>query len=83
MGDHSQCSHNYLSKSWPIHQLDFQNSFLHGDLHEIIYMHQPMGFHDPYHPYYMCRLWKSLYGLKQAPCVWYQRFIDYVSTIEF
>ena len=72
-----------LSKSWPIHQLDVQNAFLHGDLHETVYMHQPLGFRDPQHPDYVCRLQKSLYGLKQAPHAWYQRFADYVSTIGF
>ena len=72
-----------LSKSWPIHQLDVQNAFLHGDLHETVYMHQPLGFRDPQHPDYVCRLRKSLYGLKQAPRAWYQRFADYVSTIGF
>jgi hypothetical protein len=72
-----------LSKSWPIHQLDVQNAFLHGDLHETVYMHQPLGFRDPHHPDYVCRLKKSLYGLKQAPRAWYQRFADYVATIGF
>ncbi|CAJ2647961.1 unnamed protein product [Trifolium pratense] len=72
-----------LSKSWPIHQLDVQNAFLHGDLHETVYMHQPLGFRDHQHPNYVCRLKKSLYGLKQAPRAWYQRFADYVATIGF
>jgi hypothetical protein len=72
-----------LSNSWPIHQLDVQNAFLHGNLHETVYMHQPMGFRDPVHPDYVCLLKKSLYGLKQAPRAWYQRFADYVSTIGF
>ncbi|XP_057424703.1 uncharacterized mitochondrial protein AtMg00810-like [Lotus japonicus] len=46
-------------------------------------MHQPLGFRDSNHPYYVCRLRKSLYGLMQAPRAWYQRFADYVSTIGF
>lgn len=72
-----------LSKSWPIHQLDVKNAFLHGNLNETVYMHQPMGFKDPTRPDHVCLLRKSLYGLKQAPRAWYQRFADFVATIGF
>ena len=56
-----------LSKSWSIHKLDVKNAFLHGHLTKTVYMHQPLGFCDPTHPYHVCLLRKSFYGLKKAP----------------
>ena len=56
-----------LSRSWPVHQLDVKNAFLHGTLSETVYCSQPTGFEDPAHPDYVCRLNRSLYCLKQPP----------------
>ena len=72
-----------LSKAWAIHQLDMKNAFLHGDLKETIYKHQPLGFWDLSHPDYVCLLKKLLYGLKQAPWAGYQWFANYVSCLGF
>ncbi|GJU72664.1 ribonuclease H-like domain-containing protein [Tanacetum coccineum] len=55
-----------ISRHWPVHQLDVKNAFLHGDLSEIVYMHQPPGFWDSAHPDYVYLLQRSHYGLKQG-----------------
>nr|GEY98281.1 copia protein [Tanacetum cinerariifolium] len=51
--------------------MDVKRSFLYGPLKEEVYVNQPDGFVDPYHPNKVYRLKKALYGLKQAPKAWY------------
>nr|GFB41167.1 hypothetical protein [Tanacetum cinerariifolium] len=47
--------------------MDVKTSFLYGPLKEEVYVNQPDGIVDPYHPDKFYRLKKALYGLKHAP----------------
>ena len=49
-----------------IEQMDVIMTFLHGELSEVIYMVQPLGFEDEDWAK-VCQLNKVLYGLKQSP----------------
>lgn len=71
------------AKNWPLHQPDVKNAFLHGDLKETVYMHQPPGFQDPTKPDHVCLLHRSLYGLKHALRAWYNRFATFAKRIGF
>lgn len=63
-----------------LEQLDVKTAFLHGELEEDIYMHQPEGFVVPGKEDYVCLLKRSLYGLKQSPRQWYKRFDSFMIT---
>nr|GEY97900.1 retrovirus-related Pol polyprotein from transposon TNT 1-94 [Tanacetum cinerariifolium] len=58
-------------KSFTVYQMDVKTTFLYDALKEEVYVNQPDGFVDPYHPDKVYRLKKALYGLKQAPKAWY------------
>ena len=49
-----------LSRSWPVHQLDVKNAFLHVTLSETVYCSQLAEFVDSSRPDIVCRLNKSL-----------------------
>nr|GEZ32684.1 copia protein [Tanacetum cinerariifolium] len=60
-------------KSFTVYQMDVKTAFLYGPLKEEVYINQPDGFIDPYHPDKVYRLKKALYGLKQTPRAWRNR----------
>nr|GEX78038.1 hypothetical protein [Tanacetum cinerariifolium] len=50
---------------------------------EEVYVNQPDGFVDPYHPNKVYRLKKTLYGLKQAPRAWYDELSTFLVSKGF
>nr|GEY56810.1 hypothetical protein [Tanacetum cinerariifolium] len=63
--------------------MDVKTSFLYGPLKEEVYVNQPDGFVDPYHPDKVYRLKKALYGLKQAPRAWYDELSNFLVSKGF
>jgi hypothetical protein len=58
-----------------------KNAFLHGELHEEVYMYPLPIYLVP--DGHVCRLRRSLYGLKQAPRAWFERFTSIVTIAGF
>jgi hypothetical protein len=54
------------------HQMDVKTAFLNGELDEVIFMDQPIGFMVKGQKCKVCRLNRSLYGLKQSSRQWYK-----------
>nr|GEV83101.1 Gag-Pol polyprotein [Tanacetum cinerariifolium] len=69
-------------KSFTVYQMDVKTAFLYGPLKEEVYVNQPDGFVDPYHPDKVYRLKKALYGLKQAPRAWYDELSKFLVSKE-
>nr|GFA12130.1 retrovirus-related Pol polyprotein from transposon TNT 1-94 [Tanacetum cinerariifolium] len=71
-----------------LHQFDrldmeVKTAFLYGPLKEKVYVNQPDGFVDPYHPDKVYRLKKALYGLKQAPRARYDELSNFLVSKGF
>ncbi|GJZ20321.1 retrovirus-related pol polyprotein from transposon TNT 1-94 [Tanacetum coccineum] len=70
-------------KSFPVYQMDVKTTFLYGSLKEEVYVNQPNGFVDQYHPDQVYRLKKALYGLKQSPRAWYDELSNFLVSKGF
>nr|GEY92998.1 retrovirus-related Pol polyprotein from transposon TNT 1-94 [Tanacetum cinerariifolium] len=70
-------------KSFIVYQMDIKTTFLYGPLKEEVYVNQPDGFVDPYHPDKVYRLKKALYGLKHAPRAWYDELFTFLVSKGF
>nr|GEV59639.1 integrase, catalytic region, zinc finger, CCHC-type, peptidase aspartic, catalytic [Tanacetum cinerariifolium] len=70
-------------KSFTVYQMDVKTTFLYGPLKEEVYVNQPDGFVDPFHPDKVYQLKKSLYGLKQAPRAWYDELSKFLLSKGF
>lgn len=72
-----------LANGWQFRQLDINNAFLHGILHEDVFIEQPPGFTVSTPTPLVCKLYKALYGLKQAPRAWFERLPTFLLSIGF
>lgn len=72
-----------VQHQWSIYQLDVNNDFLQGFLTNDVYIQQPQGFVNKYHPLHVCKLHNALYGLHQAPRIWFTEFKGFLVSIGF
>lgn len=61
-----------LTFKWDVQQIDVNNAFLNGFLHEEVYMQQSQGFEST-DKSLVCKINGALYGIKQAPRAWFER----------
>jgi hypothetical protein len=57
-------------EGWEVHYMDVKSAFLNGDLHEEVYIEQPVGFVVTGKEHKVLKLWKALYGFHQASRAW-------------
>ena len=84
-------------QNWSVYHMDVSNAFLHGSLHEIVYMGMPLGYsrigswiphsHGEFNlkttSHLECRLKKTLYGLTHAPREWFDNLSDTLLAADY
>jgi hypothetical protein len=70
-------------EGWQVDHMDVKSAFLNGDLKEVVYVHQPVGFVIAGQEGKVLRLRKVLYGLRQAPRAWNSKLDDTLKKMNF
>jgi hypothetical protein len=66
-----------------LYQMDVKSAFLNGNLNELVYAEQTLGFEDSRKSNPVYKLSNALCGLKQAPRAWYERLQDFLVSKGF
>jgi hypothetical protein len=68
---------------WEVQHLDVKSAFLNGNLHEEVFVEQPMGFIKAGEEHKVLKLRKALYGLHQAPRAWNKKLDNTLVSFGF
>ncbi|XP_019158580.1 PREDICTED: uncharacterized protein LOC109155350 [Ipomoea nil] len=68
-----------LCHNWPLRQLDVNNAFLHGTMHEKVYIVQPLGNNTKYLDYFFARLGHT-FSIKDLGMLHHFLGVEVVST---
>lgn len=78
----TSCSLLPLNLEWLIFQLDIKNAFLYSDLHEKVYIKQPLGYISQVENM-ICKFNKAIYGFKQSSRARFEKFSMVITGISF
>ncbi|CAI5532856.1 unnamed protein product [Closterium sp. Naga37s-1] len=75
--------HIAAQRDYELHSLDFSTAFLHGSLHEEIWLRRPPGFTGSFPPGTQWSLRRPVYGLRQAPREWHDTLRTTLAALGF
>ncbi|CAI7877274.1 unnamed protein product [Closterium sp. NIES-53] len=75
--------HVAAQRHYELHSLDFSTAFLHGSLHEEIWLRRPPGFTGSFPAGTQWSLRRPVYGLRQAPCEWHDTLRTTLAALGF
>ncbi|CAI7795171.1 unnamed protein product, partial [Closterium sp. NIES-53] len=75
--------HVAAQRDYELHSLHFSTAFLHGSLHEEIWLRRPPGFTGSHPSSTQWSLQRPVYGLRQAPREWHDTLRTTLATLGF
>ncbi|CAI7787544.1 unnamed protein product [Closterium sp. NIES-54] len=75
--------HVATQRDYELHSLDFSTPFLHGSLHEEIWLRRPPGFTGSFPPGTQWSLRRLVYGLRLAPREWHDTLRTTLAALGF
>ncbi|CAI7895738.1 unnamed protein product [Closterium sp. NIES-54] len=75
--------HIAAQRDYELHSLDLSTAFLHGSLHEEIWLCNPPGFTGSFPPGTQWQLRRLDYGLRQAPREWHDTLRTTLAALDF
>ncbi|CAI7887609.1 unnamed protein product [Closterium sp. NIES-54] len=75
--------HVAAQRDYELQSLDFSTAFLHGSLHEEIWLRRPPGFTGSFPVGTQWSLRRPVYGLRQASCEWHDTLRTTLAALGF